>query len=72
MFSKGKKGGLVNHTVFLLGEYHSRRKLKELGYVSDLEDLDPVTAEIFCEISNVYAEINEEKAERDRLKRGRR
>lgn len=58
--------GYVNEMCFYVAEYNSRQRLKSLGFVDSLENLDALTGEAFAEISKHISDLEEKEAERSK------
>lgn len=57
---KAKDKNFTNEAAPYLGEYFMRQRFAKLGYTSNFDDLDSVTAEVFLAID---AEIESIKAD---------
>ena len=53
--------GYANESVMYLAEFNRRRQFRQLGYFSDMKDLDALTGEMFIEISDEISRLEEKK-----------
>jgi hypothetical protein len=61
---------MANETAYFVAEYHNRMRLRKLGFVDDLENLDAVTAEFFIEISQQLNRLESEEMKSKSSKAG--
>jgi hypothetical protein len=53
--------GLQNETAPIIAEYNARKRLAELGFIDDINNLDCITAECFLIISQEIDKLEVEK-----------
>lgn len=68
---RAKAGANISDPVsaLFLNQYTTRMRLKELGFVDSIENVDCITAEAFTVIANEIDRVNDEEMKRKKSRR---